>query len=69
MNKRDISDEEYQRISSHIGEFLFTDLVIWRNEMLNGRGANVNSRLYQLIDSEIKRRQISNNEEEIGKGK
>ena len=56
MTKEDITDEEFLRISKNIDKMLFTDLVIWRNELLNH--GKIYNRLYELIDSEIKKRRI-----------
>ena len=52
-----INDKEYWKIRKHINKFSEQDLRIWQNEMLNG--GKTNNRLFELIDSELKRRRIA----------
>ena len=47
----DISKEEYERIKKYIKDFSYIDLIIWRNEMLNG--GNINNSVYSLLNKEI----------------
>lgn len=67
MSKNEISDEKYERIRSHIEEFSYVDLVMWRNDLINS--GSINNRLYQLIDFEIKRRRIDINKNESERSK
>ena len=66
-NKNEISDEKYEKIKSHIKDFSYVDLIMWRNDMING--GSINNRLYQLIDYEIKGRRIEIDKNERGRSK
>jgi hypothetical protein len=64
MKEYEISDERYEQEKENVKNMLFTDLVLERNNMLNN--GNINNRLYELYDSEIKRRRIGYiNEEQV----
>ena len=53
-NEDKINDEKYERIKKYIDRFSYIDLVIWRNEMQTS--GNVNNRLFDLLNNEIKKR-------------
>ena len=49
--RKDVTDEEYERVKKHIHDYDYIDILMWRNEMI--MGGNINNRLYYLIDSEL----------------
>lgn len=68
--EKDISNEEYERVRNNLGKFSYLDLTMWRNQLINS--GTVNNRLYNLIDTEIKRRYIernTDNKESVEKSK
>ena len=66
--KNKISDEEYERIKKHIDKYLYVDLVMWRNELVES--GNIYNRLFDLIDYELMRRNVEiHNSKKEGKSK
>ena len=63
--EKDVTDQEYERVKSHIEDYSFIDLVIWRNELITAR--LVNNRIFHLIDNEILKRNSKLYEENLRK--